>query len=89
MGIPVPLRFWNDQCVAYDPHSGDTHLLSTLAGRVLLCANDGATGFSALVQQTAHAMGIEPDDEFVASLEGIVTELQTKGLLSRSCWSPN
>lgn len=83
------LRFWDDQCVAYDPRSGDTHLLGTLAGRVLLCARGGTTGFCALVEETAHAMGVEPDDEFVTKVEGIVTELQTKGLLGRSCCSPN
>src|SRR5512139_3607576 len=82
VGAQVPLRFWDDQCVAYDPRSGDTHLLGTLAGRIVLCASGGTTEFCALVEQTAHALGIEPDDEFVARVASIVTELQTKGLLS-------
>jgi len=83
------LRFWDDQCVAYDPRSGDTHLLGALAGRVLLCASGGTTGFGALVDETARAMGIEADDEFVTKVGSIVTELQAKGLLGHSCCSPN
>jgi PqqD family protein of HPr-rel-A system len=83
------LRFWDDQCIAYDRQSGDTHLLSMLAGRVLLCAWDGTQKFDDLVDQTAHATGIEPDDAFVASVQYIVTEMQTKGLLSLTCCSPN
>ncbi len=85
----VPLRFWDDQCIAYDRQSGDTHLLSAFAGRVLQCAGDGTQAFGDLVEQTAHASGIEPDEGFVASVHYIVTELQTKDLLSRSCCSPN
>lgn len=83
------MRFWDDQCVAYDRQSGDTHLLSELAGRVLLCAWDGTQTFGDLVEQVAHATGIEPDDEIDASVHYIVTELQTKGLLSPTCCSPN
>jgi PqqD family protein of HPr-rel-A system len=89
VGPPIQLRFWGEQCVAYDRRSGDTHLLSALAGQALFCAREEINGFDALLGETARALGADADAEFAAVLRETLAELESKGLLSRSCCSPN
>lgn len=85
----ISVRCWGEQCVAYDPRSGDTYLLGELAGQVLACAQVEDVDFAGLLGKTSRTLDIEPDDEFAAGLLAVVAELQDKGLLSRSCCSPN
>jgi PqqD family protein of HPr-rel-A system len=75
--------------VAYAVRSGDSHLISALAGQTLICVGKGTTDFDVLAEATARALGVDSDAEFVAGLHDILAELETKGLLSRSCCSPN
>jgi len=74
--------------VAYDPISGDTHLLSAFAAQLLLLAGNGK-GSEELVSAIAHAAGQEPSDDLRADVEGMIEELQSKGLWNRTCCSPS
>jgi len=75
--------------VAYSIRSGDSYLISALAGQALISASRETAEFEVLALATARALGVDADAEFVANLRETLAELQTKGLLSRSCCSPN
>jgi PqqD family protein of HPr-rel-A system len=89
MEVPPRLRFWDDQCVVYDPRSGDTHLLNFLAGRILLCANHEGFEPEDVIARIAIETGLKPDQEFRTGVEIVLNELKTKGLLKHSCLSLN
>jgi PqqD family protein of HPr-rel-A system len=85
----IQVRCWGEQCVAYSISSGDSHLISALAGQALIAVGNGIADFDVLAQVTARALGVDPNAEFIASLRETAAELEAKGLLSHSCCSPN
>jgi PqqD family protein of HPr-rel-A system len=85
----VQIRCWGELCVAYSVHSGDSHLISPLAAQVLLAAQEGGSDLDAMAESIAEKLGISPCGEFLSHLHTVQAELQGKGLLKRSCCSPN
>ncbi|KAF0099753.1 MAG: hypothetical protein FD187_2334 [bacterium] len=85
----MQIRCWDDQCVVHALRSGDTHLVNGLAAQVLLAATEGSWDLERMAVSIARQVGVKADQAFLAHLHAVVGELQTKGLLSRTCFSPN
>ncbi|MCU0842871.1 MAG: hypothetical protein MUC79_14295 [Thiobacillaceae bacterium] len=64
-------------------------MVSGLAAQVLLTAQESRGDIDRMAVSIAGQVGVKADQAFLADLHAVVAELQTKGLLSRTCCSPN
>jgi PqqD family protein of HPr-rel-A system len=70
-----------DGCVAYAQHSGQTHLLSTLAAELLVLLWQSPLSSAELARRVQPAMEDQPDAEHLAELvEATLQQLQAAGL---------
>jgi PqqD family protein of HPr-rel-A system len=77
------VRAWPDEseCVAFSPLSGDVHLLSQPARRLLRYVASGPLSFDALVDQLARDAGRTQDEGWVTAVEDALTALDRAGLI--------
>lgn len=74
-------RSWNDEFVVYHSRSGDTHLLGTAAGHILLALQQAPSDAIALSQSLASLPGIAPE-EFMLQINDMLAELNALSLIS-------
>ena len=75
-------RSWNDEFVVYHSRSGDTHLLGTAAGRILLALQQAPSDVIALSQSLASLPGTAPDEEFMLQIDDMLADLDALSLIS-------
>jgi len=77
----VRWRQWEGEVVAYHPGSGDTHLLSPIAGAVLEAVAGGAHDEVAIVAAVAARLDLNDNDGLAAMVEEAIATLARLGLL--------
>ena len=81
--FPLRWRSWDDEFVVYNSGSGDTHLLDPVAAEALQSLEQESADLSELVDRVSGSMEIEPDTEFSAYLEQLLSDLYKLGLIER------
>jgi PqqD family protein of HPr-rel-A system len=78
----LALRAWADELVVYNEATGHTHLLGTLAGKLLRTLLDGAPHSIASLIPHATACAERPTPETLAQIELALTELARLDLVA-------
>ena len=74
-------RSWDrDEFVVYHVASGDTHLINEVTARVLETLQASPLSFEELTRRVAHALQVEVDESFEASLAKLLVYLDEIGL---------
>jgi PqqD family protein of HPr-rel-A system len=81
--FPLHWRRWDDEFVVYNSGSGDTHLLDPVAAEALQNLEQESADLSELVVRVAASLEIEPDTDFAAYLEQLLSDLYKLGLIER------
>jgi len=76
-------RYWDDEYVVYDSHSGDTHLLGTVAVQVLFKLQQTPSIATELSASIAPLLHINMDDELVMQIDSILADLDKLALIER------
>ena len=71
----------SDEWVAYDPASGDIHLLTSSAHELLQFAAAAPATAESLTMQLAVAMQRDLDEEFIAATHDVIQSMDRAGLL--------
>ncbi|OIR07162.1 hypothetical protein GALL_107510 [mine drainage metagenome] len=79
-------RAWDEECVAYDELSGNTHLLSSFAGEALaqLCREPAPRCAALLALDVAAQLALERDASLDQALAACLDEFERLGLAERS-----
>lgn len=82
-GQTLRLLSTDDESVVYNDHSGATHLITTLATRLLQHLRQGPADTAALAACCAAEWVLDPDDkgEFDRTVAGLLAELAEAGLI--------
>lgn len=77
------LRCWDGEqhAVFFDPASGDTHLVSTLAGLLVDVVGDGSMDFEALLLELQDSLELAEDQALSSTLRTHLQRLTDIGLL--------
>ena len=73
------LFFWDDECVVFNHLSGDTHLLSALAGQILLKLQQAPLHAASLAVDAMLESSTQSGHEF----DDILAELSALALIER------
>lgn len=74
LAVPLALRCWDEECVLFDPTSGDTHLLSSSGAEILLQLQHGPASVDVL----AGMLGVEAAPDGASALH---LQLQLQSML--------
>lgn len=77
----IPVRHWDGDCVAYNPLSGDTHILDVVAGEVLRMIMERPTAGRVLSSRVAAFLEVPDDANTAASVGRILQRLDELGLI--------
>jgi PqqD family protein of HPr-rel-A system len=83
-GVRLHWRSWEDEFVVYSSGSGNTHLLNTVAAKVLQILEREPTNLSELVEKVAATLEIEPSSELFAHLEKSLSDFCRLGLIEQT-----
>lgn len=78
---PFPVRYWDGDCVAYNPLSGDTHILDIVAGEVLRVITENPVAGPALSSRVAAFLDVPDDANTAVSVGRILHRLDELGLI--------
>lgn len=74
---------WDDEHIVYHTGSGDTHLLSADAARVLQSLQQESANITDLEIKLASSINLPQDNQLLSYLETIMTELNKLGVIER------
>jgi PqqD family protein of HPr-rel-A system len=76
-------RGWDDQWIVYHAASGDTHLLSLVAGEVLQALQQTPSSVATLAEQVAASLKVSAgqEEELFEQVERLLQELESLGLV--------
>ena len=77
------LRQWEDEVVAYNALSGDTHLITPAAADLLAALLREPSDQASLAPRMATAWETQPDADLDAAIGQLLAELETLALVSR------
>ena len=72
---------WRDEPVVYNIESGNTHLISSIAAKILWRFDQQPSTSAQLAQYLASEVNIDSDQEVVEHVERIVGDLDELGLV--------
>lgn len=75
------LRTFEGQSVVFHIDSADTHLLNPTAARVLQRLKSNPASMTVLAEELALAHDLEPDQELLQHVEGLLANLYELGLI--------
>lgn len=76
------LRTWDDEAVAFDAASGDTHYLRPLTRTLFeACQTDPGLDLAVLATRAAASFGVDTSPEFLDAVREGIESLQRIGLL--------
>jgi PqqD family protein of HPr-rel-A system len=74
-------RHWDDEWVAYDTLTGDTHLFDSLTACVLHCLEENPASLGSLVSRIADQEQVEMTEDLTKFVESCVYRLHTLDIL--------
>jgi len=80
----VHLHFWDDECVAYNKRSGDTHLLGPMATQIVLKLQQSPSDALTLAESIKLLPTDETNDELPLQIEHMLADLDQLSLISFS-----
>lgn len=79
------VRSWGDEVVVYDGLSGDTHLLDSVAAKILLRLQHAPSDVGSLARSFGPLLQTERSDESLESwLDNILADLNAIALIERT-----
>ena len=78
------IRDWDGDYVVYNPLSGDTHILSIVAGEVLKLISAAPLSVSQVRQHIAAFLQVPDDDRIATHVGSILANLDEMGLIELS-----
>jgi PqqD family protein of HPr-rel-A system len=73
-------RGWENEAVAYDTLTGDTHLLEPLAAELLLHLDRGEQTLQSLAQHLSGCFSFPAEDDILAITESTLKRLESIGI---------
>ena len=73
---------WPDEPVVYNTASGNTHLISPIAAKILRQLEQQASTALELAEKIACEFDVESDSEVVANVERMIRDLDDLGLVT-------
>jgi PqqD family protein of HPr-rel-A system len=84
-GLELHVRSWGDEVVVYDNLSGDTHLLDSIAAKVLLKLQHAPSDMMSLADMLVPVLQTEISDESLEyQLGNILADLNAIALIERT-----
>jgi PqqD family protein of HPr-rel-A system len=77
----LPLRYWNGDCVVYNPLTGSTHVLDIVAGEVLKVIMAAPATSRELCQHVAEFLEIPNDVRTADNVDAVLAALDELGLI--------
>jgi PqqD family protein of HPr-rel-A system len=74
-------RHWEQDIVVYNPISGNTHVLTPVAGQVLKLLDTGPASRAQIAQAISSAAGVTVDEEITREVDNLLTNLDELGLI--------
>ena len=75
-------RELEDEYVAFNRASGDTHRFDAISANLLIRLQQGSATLPALVEYVADALAYEPDSELTSHVEELLLELERNRFVS-------
>ena len=79
---PQAIRIWAEDTVVFNALSGQSHVLNTLAGEILLRLLDHPTDRDALAAQLSASLDIPVDDDLRTAIDNALAEMDELGLIA-------
>lgn len=73
-------RGWDDEAVAYDTLTGDTHLIEALAAEVVVCLGYGEQTLHSLAQHLSDCFSLSAEEDILAVTESTLKRLESLGI---------
>lgn len=73
-------RQWGDEYVVFNPASGDTHVLNEVAAQALQRLEQSPADTRDLTAHIRAAIHIDPDDQLLRHMEGLIDQFDELGL---------
>lgn len=95
MGLPLDVTWkmpdhaalhweeWDEQYAVFDARSGETHLLSTVAGLALQGLCNKASSIDELCEELAGPLGLACDEQFGRQIEELLVQFHHLGLIEQ------
>ncbi|WP_394780932.1 HPr-rel-A system PqqD family peptide chaperone [Undibacterium sp.] len=77
------IRIWDEEYVVYNPRSGDSHLLSYIAGQLLLKLQHPLDS-KALVEQLSIDWQFDSEQDAAVQIDAMLAELDALALIERA-----
>ena len=77
-------KSWPDGDIVYNPSSGNTHLVSSLASKILDQLSQHPTNSTEIARHLATQNSIEVADDLITSIEELLSNLEGLGLVEVS-----
>jgi PqqD family protein of HPr-rel-A system len=74
-------RRWADEPIVYNLASGNTHVISPIAAKILRQLEQQPSTASQLAENIASEFNVESDQEVVEQVERLITDLDELGLV--------
>ena len=74
-------RHWDDEYVAFDPLSGDTHVLNPIAYQALRILEEQSVNCDQLSRAVAASLDLQLDDTLIRHMERLLAKFGDLGLI--------
>jgi PqqD family protein of HPr-rel-A system len=74
-------RQWDGEYIVFNPASGDTHLLNTLAGQTLQCLERAPCTLATLTESVASELELDANEELRQQLAKLLVQFETLSLI--------
>lgn len=78
---PLLWKQWGDEPVVYNVSSGNTHLISPIAAKILRQLTRQPSTSETLAQEIASEVDLESDQELLDRIEGLIHDFDELGLV--------
>ncbi len=80
------IKIWAEDTVVFNALSGQSHVLNTLAGEILLCLLDHPVDRDGLATRLSATLDAAVDDQLRAAIDNALAEMDELGLIT--CRAP-
>jgi PqqD family protein of HPr-rel-A system len=78
---PLLWKQWGDELVVYDIESGNTHLISPVAAKILRRLDQQPSTLAQVAEYLTSEVDIDSDPELVQHIERLISDLDELGLV--------
>ena len=79
---PRAIKIWAEDTVVFNALSGQSHVLNTLAGEILLRLLEHPTDRDALATQLSATLEVPVDDDLLTAIDNALAEMDELGLIT-------